>query len=695
MWNFSSLAYLGLKSGKRAAIFAVPLSLLAVCNALAAPSCPIESPAIEAAKPNKLYLYFPTADVTPYPPSGCTIGTTGCFSDGGPISPLKAFNSSDLTSYSGTAADLRDRITDVVTDDYCEFDVKVIQTTTTPPTTFARRVTVGIGSDDAGGLFGEAQEVDSGDTIGADFARVFAHTYQGLAGGSGGALNGANATLERWAFSIGGTAAHEAGHTYGATHTQGAAVLPGEDAIGTHIMPAGSNVSLEQRACCRRHFDDTVFSILAANVGLSIETIHNWDFTNPNGGNANQVRFDVLSTLPALNISWWYNGSLSPWASPTVSGPLGTTTFRGVVYNRFQVTWSTAKAWANGANGVVPAGANFHVGAAFASVDYTAPDPVIVVKVNLLDGSGNPLTLQPRMVGYDAGALDAADGALKINFFNLDAVTRPLIVENVRLLQLPRVASINSMMPGARPLSWQGFPIDPWKESAPGVPLGCDSPRTVANAGCAFRVAEKPAQIVVSRLSLGRHIAQRYDGKCAPTRKGRGLGDSIKSPDVNECPDKGFGLDLFPSTMLYLTATIVDPAAKHWDPATKTIVTGPVKSLLFYQIAGRHPDLNRNHIDDYIDIATGASKDPNHTGVPAEVSACRGQLAILERDEQAAANTKVLLGNRSPGGRYDERKPDPSGLLERELAVVRRDLRAFQECEMKNGMRAPERIASR
>jgi hypothetical protein len=70
----------------------------------------------------------------------------------------------------------------------------------------------------SGTLFGVAQEVDIGDRVAVDYAHVFGGSYPSLAGGAGGALNGANSTLQRWAFSIGGTAAHEAGHTYGLQH---------------------------------------------------------------------------------------------------------------------------------------------------------------------------------------------------------------------------------------------------------------------------------------------------------------------------------------------------------------------------------------------------------------------------------------------------------------------------------------------
>jgi len=102
---------------------------------------------------------------------------------------------------------------------------------------------------------------------------------------------------------------------------------------------------------------------------------------------------------------------------------------------------------------------------------------------------------------------------------------------------------------------------------------------------------------------------------------------------VNNCPSAGVNIDLFPATTLYLTATVIDPNAKHWDPAAKTFVTGPVESHLFYQIAGRHPDLNRNGVDDFIDILQGKSKDTNGDGVPDEVQHCLKPLDELNSCE--------------------------------------------------------------
>src|SRR4051812_49320860 len=134
-------------------------------------TCPIELQAIEDAKPNKVYLFFPSADDANFPESGCTPGDAGCFSDDPTlVTPAKAFDITQLPSYHGTAAALQSAVQDVVTDDYCEFNVQVLRTTTVAPTTFGRRITVAISAEDHSGLYGEAQEVDTGDNLGVDYA---------------------------------------------------------------------------------------------------------------------------------------------------------------------------------------------------------------------------------------------------------------------------------------------------------------------------------------------------------------------------------------------------------------------------------------------------------------------------------------------------------------------------------------------
>ena len=174
-----------IRSGSALSIALLCAFLTAHFDASAQAKCPVSYGTQDAAKPNKLYLYFPAADDTTFPAYVAN------------ASPARTFDISSLTSYAGTAAALRDAVRDVVIDDYCEFNVQVLTTTTSPPTTFARRNTVAIGTDANGTTWGQAQAVDTGDATISDFARVWAGTYQSTAGGAGGALNGANSTLER------------------------------------------------------------------------------------------------------------------------------------------------------------------------------------------------------------------------------------------------------------------------------------------------------------------------------------------------------------------------------------------------------------------------------------------------------------------------------------------------------------------
>lgn len=564
-----------------------------------APTCPLSYGSTDSAKSHKLYLYFPTAADNTFPNYAAG------------VSPAEAFDVADLDPIIGTTDQLRDRIFDVVVDDFCEFNIQVLQTLTNPsslPAPPARRSTVAVGTD-SNGAWGRAQSVDIGDNVNVDFARVWAGTFttcEGAAPGGGGgcsmmgSLTGANATLDRWANAIGGTAAHEAGHTYGLAHTDdnppddlggqpGPAPTLGEDGFHRHLMPAGYNLTGEDRASYRRHISNRTFGILATNVGLSVQTMHNWDLVNPNAASAYSLTMDFLSTQPSMNITWSFAGSSSPWINPTVTGPLGATVFKGTMYNRYRITWSSPNpSWSGGAPGVLPGGAQFHIGATFTGVDFNQPDPIIIQDLTLRGAGSSPLPLHPRLPMYDTGTIDGIDGTFGINFFPPEDGRPPLRISNSVVYHLPRLASIESMTGHGTPFTFSGEPITPWNKFS----CDCNGITTGNNARCNIASIADPPNVLI-RHSLGEpgvidcnRGVSRLRPNEPPTDGGGEGGDSPFIPDNHEPICAGMVRDPFPSAVVYIVATFIDENVRHYDPIKRQYVTGPVASKLYYQFAG-------------------------------------------------------------------------------------------------------------
>jgi hypothetical protein len=593
-----------LSIGRRAALVILTISLVFVELSFA--QCPYTSLTSEG---TRLYLYFASSSDATFPE----------YDPDATTSPLQPFDVADLDSGIGTTAELRDRIIELVKEDYCEFDVEVNSSTSAPTTTGSRWQIVGIGSDSqtvsGGNLFGIAQNVDLNDSDAQDYARVYAQSFKDAYGGAGDALNGTNSTLERWATAIGHTVSHEAGHNFGLSHSDSAA-RTGEDEQNWHMMATGSTgLTGEERASRNRHFGDAEYEILGHNIGLRIKTLTNWDFINPNAEDASQLVVTLLSSASSLTLNWFWNGTTSPWGSPTVA-TAGTQSFHGTTYNKFNLTFSVPKAWSGGADGIVPGGTEFHVGATFAE-----SDPIIVYETRLKDSGGSNLNLHPRLVGFDAGVADLSSGDFNLTAFNPDPAVQ-LLIEDLHLVYLPRMASIASMIVGAELRDIHNNPIQP------------RAPSRSFEAQRQLELKGEATKIRLASLNDRRAIDIFYDDKgCkrgykpGPEKQGSatpgpttptppGPGDT-STGEIEYCPH-GWALSLFPSTYVYLTATIVEPNAKYWDKAQAKYINGPLRSKVFYQFSGIVPDFNKNGIDDLIDIRSNTSIDKNKNGIVDE-----------------------------------------------------------------------------
>jgi hypothetical protein len=563
----------------RRALFVLAFALcLGVTSAIAQHTCPVSYGATDAAKSHKLFLYFPAADDPGFP--------------GG----THHFDVAELSAGIGTTAALRNRVQDVVIDDFCEFNVQVLQTTTNPELMASPpplRHTEAIGSDNGGGGAWGSSPTSNIDVL---TGHVWAGAYVVCEGGDGmggcsmeGSLSGANNTLDRWAQAIGGTAAHESGHTYGLNHSDddgpggvcpdpGTGPDPGEDALTRHLMPSGCNLDGNSRAGYRRHISNRTYGILATNIGLSIQTMHNWDLVNPNAQAGHSLAIDFLSALPAVTLAWFWDGASSPWINPAVT-PMGTGTFHGTMYHKYRITWSTPNpAWGGGPAGTVNGGGQFHIGATFTGVDFNLPDPIIIQNVTLFDAGSAALALHPRLPVYDAGSLDSADGAFALHF--QPPAGAPLMLQEAVIYQLPRVASIDSLNGEQRPFTFDKLPIHPWSETK-----------------CAPQALRKEIRCVIAHIDDRPHVLSVhkvgepnvYDcSQGIPWERFRK--DSKGIPDVDGPICASSVRDPFPSTTVYVIATFVDPAVKHWDPTKKAYVTGPVTSKVYYQFSGvRNP----------------------------------------------------------------------------------------------------------
>jgi hypothetical protein len=257
---------------------------------------------------------------------------------------------------------------------------------------------------------------------------------------------------------------------------------------------------------------------------------------------------------------------------------VGTKVWQGTTFNRFRITWSKPNpAWSGPTPGVLPGGEQFHIGATLIGVDFNQPDPIIIQNITLFDEKANPLKLHPRLPMYDSGTLDPASNDFVLHFYAEAIDPSPIIPEEIIIFQLPRVASINSMIGDGKPFTFDGLAITPWSESK------CDTAAAEdGTVSCKLaNLADRP------HVEVARYLGEKGVYDCSQGVPFlRTAGDSPLSPDAEGPVCAGTSRDPFPSTTVYVIATFVDPKAEHWDAEKKEMVVGPVTSKVFYQFAG-------------------------------------------------------------------------------------------------------------
>ena len=571
---------------------------------------------------NEILLLFPTGDDASFPDqtySGTTHTKAQDFDIAGLDSSMKLVSGGAIVA---TEDDLIEGIVASVREDFCEFDAAVsfdrVPYSSLPAATKPRQV-LAVSSAMNTTLYGL-----SGYGA-ANHARIWGGTCKEFCMSSPpgtGPLDGTNSTMERWANCIAGVTSHEAGHNYGLWHDH-AMPKTGESHLD-HIMsttvcslcgtPCMCCVKCADRVTHNRRFNDTSYELLAAEIGLLTQTLHNWDFKNPNTKDATRLDLEVLSEETTLTLLWTYSGFACPWSTPAVIDPDPTAplseqkrTVAGITYNIFKLRWSSGAPWSGGPTGTVPGGVTFHTGASF-----TSTKAVVVGKATLYDSTGNDLTLSPRMVGYDNGSLSPTSPCLfDMTFFNAAEEPAELCLSDIKVRFLPRMASIESMTEESidSPVTRDGVPIVPY--------LTLTFPDQCLESG------ESTYAITLRSLADPRFLDM-------PAVMGGGGGDTTGPPGLPQ-PPRGRKVSLFPSTYVYVTATVTDTSN---DP-----------SHLFYQFAGRRPDCNENGADDALDIDSGESLDTNVNGMPDECEMAPFLRGDVDLDSDLTIGDPIIVLN--------------------------------------------------
>jgi hypothetical protein len=574
-------------------------------------TCP--SNVVAAPKRSMLYLYYPAVVDTQFHQFHVDIV---------PSWPLEAFDPSQLDPSMGPQAALMSRVQTMVQTGLCEFDIGVTSVTAMPtPPTPSRWQIVGIGSDTvtthpplADPLGGASCANDYNDACPQDYSRLWIGELQQWAGSN-------LVAPEEWATAISNLIVHEASHNYGTGHADSIPQLNSvEDASGNHfIADPGHGATATRFATALNHHSDESYEKMAHSMGLAAQTVTNWDFVNPNSVTADRFVIKIVALAPSgqstLSEGWVYSGAMSPWSDAYLN-LVGGVYFQGVQHDEYELEFHSIQQWNNGPAGQIPAGAPFHAGATIDGGPY-------VVTGAQLWSVGMQLPLNPRMVDFNGTTgfrlMPGNVPGFSVTLSNPQPQRGPLLITDVDIQFSPRMIDIETMMAGAVPRGLDDRPAALYTRAP--TKARPEIPTRAALRRQRFVLGRKPVVIPVAALTDPRHVMVTQAGCGRETRSDARPPLAPASPpwldNDGQC-SSATALSLFPATFVYVTATIVDPRARHWDARRRLMVRGPVASRVFFQVAGTVPDANGNGIDDLLDICDRRSKDSNRDGVPDE-----------------------------------------------------------------------------
>lgn len=510
--------------------------------------------------PHTLYLNF-TGDAN-FPEFGSSNYNT---------SPLSAFDASQLDSNFGSAEanQIMTSVFNFVTADYYEFDLNVTMTkpSSGPYQTVGIDHTIatwGSGSNQRWN-FGKANGIDN-DPDDVDHGRVFGGSF----GDWSSAWQGTNSTVDRWSYAIAETTAHEAGHNYGVKHPYSApnsAESAAGDSQSDHLLATGSTGLTPEERTVDRHFSDTSYGVLAANLGLNSRTLTNWAFRNPNDVKAHDFHINFRSQHSSLTVT--SELGRDPFGTYAVTN-MGQTTIDGKTWYEYEVEWADG-------NGV-EAGALWYSGIKLSGLSSLSPieapyviqplqpvsDDLIITDTYLTDANGDRMPLRPRTVSYGSGDLDSA-GTLSVPISN-DS-DEPLVLRNMRFRLVPRMIDPDTMVAESTetPMSADGHTVSIFEDILfPGDITLLPGEET------SFALADFNNWLAVK-------LAEAAGG-------GGGANDS----DLIEVEylEPSTWRDMFPSAYIYGTGSVVMLNQQVWDPELEQFIFTDVETEVFFQLSG-------------------------------------------------------------------------------------------------------------